>query len=232
MGDKPILNVKNLTVELGGKTVLKDISFSVRHKEVLSVIGPNGAGKTTLLRALLGLLPSEGQIQWSPKISKSYLPPQEFFHRKDLPPMTVGDFFSFKDASSDAIRSTLNEVGLARRHLNRGFVHLSTGQFQRMLVAWSLVEEPDVLLLDEPISGIDIGGRETIYSLLHELWKSRDLTIIMITHDLHVVRQHSKHVLAINKKEIFRGAVEKVLTDSNLRKLYGHGFTSFIKEHE
>ncbi|MCK4265079.1 ATP-binding cassette domain-containing protein [Candidatus Babeliales bacterium] len=230
MNQKEILTVKNLTVNINNEIILKDLSFSVKESDVLIILGPNGAGKTTLLRTLLGLIPYEGKIEW--KTQKfSYLPPQELLARKGLPPLSIQDFFKFKNVSQQKIINILIAVGLDSSILKKQFNALSTGQFQRMIIAWSLVDEPSVLLFDEPTSGIDIGGEETIYSLLHKFWKEKKLTILLITHDLNIVWEHASKVLCLNKKQLCMGKPNEVLSPENLKKLYETNIKFYKHEH-
>ena len=231
MDQKEILKVQDLNVQFNGEEIIKNLSFSVKEKEVLVILGPNGAGKTTLLRALLGIVPHTGIIEWKTK-DISYLPPQEFFARKDLPPLSIQEFFEFKKVSLKQIFTILNQVGLEQSILKKEFTKLSTGQFQRMIIAWALVEKPKVLLFDEPTSGIDIGGEETIYSLLHKFWEERNLTILLVTHDLSIVWEHAQNVLCLNKKKICSGSPEQVLTPENLKKLYGTKIKFYKHRHE
>ena len=106
-----ILEVSNLSVTLNREEIIKDLSFQVEKGEVLIVLGPNGAGKTTLLKSLLGLIPSQGEIIWASK-KISYLPPQELIQRKNLPPMTIEEFFKFKNVDQKDILKIFQEVGL------------------------------------------------------------------------------------------------------------------------
>lgn len=228
---KEILKVRNLNVELGGEEIIKDLSFEVKEREVLIILGPNGAGKTTLLRALLGLLPYRGEISWNTR-NISYLPPQELVQRKDLLPLSVEEFFKFKRVSSTQILEILKSVGLDLSLLKKRFDTLSTGQFQRMIIAWALVDEPSVLLFDEPTAGIDVGGQETIYSLLHKFWKERNLTILLVTHNLNVVWEHANKVLCLNKKMLCYGKPKHVLTPKRLEKLYGTGIKFYEHKHD
>jgi len=217
-----VLKVKNLSVSLGGEEVLKDLSFTVNKGEVLVILGPNGAGKTTLLKTLLGIIPYTGGIEWKTK-SISYLPPQEFLQRTYLPPLSIKDFFGLKGALINKTIKMLELVGLDKSFINKSFNALSTGQFQRVIIAWALVNEPEVLLFDEPTAGIDIGGEETIYSLLHKFWKEKKLTILLVTHDLSIVWEHANNVLCLNKKKLCYGSPHKILTPKNLEELYGTG---------
>jgi len=227
---KPILNVKKLNVLLENEKIIEDLSFEVKEGDVLVILGPNGAGKTTLLKALLGLIPYQGEIVWATK-NISYLPPQELIQRKYLPPMTIEEFFAFKDISKEKIFEIFKEVGLDLSLLKRSFGALSTGQFQRMIIAWALAGEPDVLLFDELTYGIDVGAEETIYSLLHKIWLQRNLTILLVTHDLNVIYEHANNVLCLNKKKMCYGEPTRILTPENLEKVYGTGIKFYKHSH-
>jgi len=220
--DNLALEVNNLTVELNGQEIIKELSFEVKGGETLVVLGPNGAGKTTLLRALLNVIPYQGQIKWSVK-NISYLPPNELLQRREILPLTVEDFYSLKEISGSKVVDSLQSVGLEKQLLKARIANLSTGQFQRLNIAWALVDKPDTLLFDEPTSGIDIGGTETIYSLLHTFWEQYKMTIVLVTHDLSVVWEHADNVLCLNKKGLCYGAPKHILTTENLQQLYGTG---------
>jgi len=225
-----LLRVKNLNVVRDGVEIIKDLSFEVRERETLIILGPNGAGKSTLLRTLLGLLPYSGEIIWHAK-SISYLPPQELFQRKGLPPLSVEDFFRFKKVTREKILDILSAVGLDSSLLKRRFGAVSTGQFQRMLIAWAMVDEPKVLLFDEPTSGIDVGGQETIYSLLHKFWKEKHLTILLVTHDLNIVWEHGDYVLCMNKERLCYGRPREIMTPEGLEEIYGTGVKFYEHKH-
>jgi ABC-type Mn2+/Zn2+ transport system ATPase subunit len=227
---KEILKVKNLNVEIEGEKIIKDLTFEVRKGEVLVILGPNGAGKTTLLRALLGLIPYRGEISWSTK-DISYLPPQELFQRKEQLPLSIEEFFKFKKVSSEKILKILKSVGLGPTLLKKQFGTLSTGQFQRMIIAWALVDDPSVLLFDEPTSGIDVGGQETIYSLLHKFWEEKRLTILLVTHDLNIVWEHANNALCLNKKMLCYGKPKEIITPKNLEEIYGTGIKFYVHKH-
>lgn len=227
--EKLALQVKNLTVELNNQKIIEDLTFEVEKGETLVVLGPNGAGKTTLLRALLGIIPYEGEVEWAVN-NISYLPPKELLQRKEILPFTVEDFYSLKDVQQTRAIKSLRSVGLASDIFKKRVAYLSTGQFQRLSIAWALVDKPDTLLFDEPTSGIDIGGTETIYSLLHDFWKKQNLTIVLVTHDLSVVWEHADNVLCLNKKGICYGTPSRALTTENLKQLYGVGVKYYKHE--
>lgn len=224
-----ILKVKNLNVRLEKEEVIKDLSFEVKKGDVLTILGPNGAGKTVLLKVLLGILPYKGEINWQKGIKIGYVP-QRLPFIKDIP-MSVEDFFKLKESSKEKIKEILNSVGFKENFLNKKIGDLSSGQFQRILIAWALIRNPDVLLFDEPTTGIDISGEETIYSFLAELKKQRGLTILLVTHDLSVVFKFSNFVICLNKCPICRGVPKEVLTPETLQKLYSEE-VKFYEHHK
>ena len=224
-----VLKVRNLCVELGGEQIIRDLSFEVNEKETMVILGPNGAGKSTLLKALLGLLPYSGEVSWATQ-NISYLPPQELFNRRDML-LNIEEFFKLKKASHKKTSEILEQVGLGSSVIDKRFGSLSTGQFQRMIIAWALVDEPSVLLFDEPTSGIDVGGQDTVYSLLHDFWEHSNLTILLVTHDLNIVWEHADNVLCVNKKQVCCGPPKKVLAPESLEELYGTGVKYYVHGH-
>lgn len=214
-----ILKVKNLEVVLDNQEIIENLSFAVKRGEVLTILGPNGAGKTVLLKTLLGILPYKGEIEWPKEVKIGYVP-QRLPFIKDIP-LSVEDFFKLKEASREEIKEILNSVGFAENFLNKKMGELSSGQFQRILVAWALIRKPDILLFDEPTTGIYIGGEETIYALLTKLKEKRNLTILLVTHDLSVVFKFSNFVICLNKCPICQGAPREALSLETLRQLYG-----------
>ena len=213
-----ILSVKNLNVELDNEDIIDNLSFNLNRGEVLTILGPNGAGKTVLLKSLLGALPYKGEIKWKEGIKIGYVP-QRLPFIKDIP-LNVLEFFKLKNATDKEIEEMLKLFKFNESFLNKKIGELSSGQFQRVLIAWSLAKHPDVLLFDEPTTGVDVGGEETIYSLLSELKKKRKLTIILVTHDLSVVHSFSDYVICLNKTPLCQGTPKKILTSANLQKLY------------
>jgi len=226
-----LLEVNNLNVEFGNETILKDISFSVKRGEIIVIVGPNGAGKTTLFRALLGLISHTGKVKWSTQ-NIAYLPPHERVESKNIPPLTIKDFFLCKKSiDRKDIPKILKSVGLAPEFEKKQFTELSTGQFQRMLIAWSLINNPSVILFDDPINAIDIQGQIELYQLLKSNWEKRDMTIVMITHNLNLVWEHATHVMCLNKTIVCQGKPEATLTPENLYNLYGWGVKTYEHKH-
>lgn len=225
-----ILKVQDLRVALGGEAVIDSLSLEVNKGDVVAVIGPNGAGKTVLFRSLLGILPHEGTIEWMANIKIGYVP-QKLAIARDLP-MTVLDFLKLKGAHKGEISEALQSVGLDSKVFGARIGELSGGQFQRVMIAYALIDHPDVLLFDEPTTGIDIGGEETIYNLLGKLHREQGLTIILITHDFNIVYRYAEKVLCLNKEKVCFGSPKEALNPKILEELYGSQVGIYPHEHK
>jgi zinc transport system ATP-binding protein len=224
-----ILKVRNLNVKLDNELIICNLSFEVKRGEVLTILGPNGAGKTVLLKTLLGIFPFEGKIEWAKGIKIGYVPQRTPFV-KDFP-ISVEEFFKLKTKNEKEIEEVLKLVGFNESFLKKNLGELSSGQYQRILVAWALIGNPDVLLFDEPTSGIDISGQESIYQLLERLKKEKNLTIILVTHDLSVVFKFSDYVICLNKCPVCQGKPKEVLSSESLSKLYGQEIKFYEHYH-
>jgi len=224
MTEDLLLKVEDLNVSLGGEKVLDDISFELKEKEILVILGPNGAGKTVLLRTLLGLLPFKGKLSWKEGIKIGYVP-EGLTAPKNLP-LSLREFFGFKESLPQEISQALGWVGIKSSSLlEKRLDALSFGQFKRILIAWALIDNPQLLLLDEPLIGLDIHGRETIYDSLVKLWQEKNQSVILVSHEIGEVCKKADKVLALDKKILFYGLPEKVVTPHNLAKIYGHSIS-------
>jgi len=200
-------------------------------------VGPNGSGKSVLFRALLGLVPYSGRVTWQKGIKIGYVP-QKLTVEKDFP-LTAEEFMMLIGAKpKQEIERALEDVGLHKKNNGYGWLldkklgQLSGGQFQRLLIANSLTGRPDVLLFDEPITGIDIAGEETIYALFRKLQSSTDLTVIVISHDLNTIHDFSDFVLCLNRKQICFGRPHEVLDHKLLHHLYGEEMEHHHHDHD
>lgn len=228
--EEKILKVQNLSVKLDGEKTIFKLSFELKKGKVLTILGPNGAGKTVLLKTLLGVFPYDGKIEWQKGIKIGYVP-QRLAFVKDLP-MSVKEFLMLKCSNEKEIREALKVVSFEEGFLKKNIGDISSGQYQRLLIAWSLLGNPDVLLFDEPTTGIDISGQETIYQLLERLKNERKLAIILVTHDLSVVFKFSDYVICLNKCPVCQGIPKDVITPETLSKLYGQEIKFYEHYHE
>jgi len=218
-----ILEVENLNVSLGGLPILEDLTFDVEEGDALTIIGPNGSGKTVLLKTLLGLIPYRGQITWNKGVKIGYLP-QVLFLDQTLP-LTLGEFLKSKiditKASPVELEEALGLVRLPKESMSKSLGRLSGGELQRALIAFALIGNPNVLLLDEPTASIDPPSEEQIYETIHNLQEAKNLTVITVSHDLSLVYGYASKVLCLNKQQICFGIPHEVLTTERLEELYG-----------
>ena len=211
-----ILEVSNLSVRISNQIILDNINFRLRKAATLAIIGPNGAGKTILFRALLNIIPYSGIIEWKEKVKIGYVP--QILSVRDLP-ISVREFLAFR--SRQNIESSLNSVGLDSKILNKNLGTLSGGQLRRVLIAWAIMGKPDVLLFDEPTTGVDLDSEEAIYVMLRRLTKENRITLLMISHSLHIVNEYSDYMLALNKCVTFFGESKEIMDPSLQKRIYG-----------
>lgn len=220
-----LLKVKDLSVKLDGDSIIENLSFEIEKGEILTILGPNGAGKSVLIKTILGLLPHvHGSVNWSKKVKISYLPQGLNQLRARGLPLIIYDFFTLKDPtpSRKKIIEFLELVGLDKDILKKETSYLSGGEFQRVLIAWALISEPEMIFLDEPTSGVDLGGGKTIYTLLDSIRNEKKLTIILVTHDLNIVSKYSDNVLCLTRRgHLCFGVPDEVLNTENLKELFG-----------
>ncbi|MCL4406034.1 MAG: metal ABC transporter ATP-binding protein [Patescibacteria group bacterium] len=225
-----ILEVKNLSVAFGQIKILSHLSFSVKEASTLAVIGPNGAGKTLLFRALIGAERHSGEVVWKPGIKIGYIP-QKLDLERDLP-VTALELLMAKAAivklGAKHVDESLKLVDLPIKDARQPIGNLSGGQFQRALIAFALIGEPEVLLFDEPTAGVDAPGQEKIYELTNRLKKEKHLTVIIISHDLSLVYEYADEVLCLNREKICFGKPQEVLEPQALEKLYGSPHKYYI----
>lgn len=222
-----VIAAKNISFSYGETEILKDISFDVKRGSVSALIGPNGSGKTTLLRVLMGFLkPQQGSITIlgkTPPVIRhqiGYVPQRFNFDRTF--PITIEEFmrFSCPDCSLKKIKQNLKHLDLDNKYRTQ-LGSLSGGQLQRVLVARALLRNPKVLMLDEPASGIDIGGEKNFYELVTHASRAHNTTTVIVSHELNIVYRFTDQVICINKRLVCDGPPKKVLTTKVLQKLYG-----------
>ena len=214
-----ILNVSNLTVEISNQPIINNLNFKIQRGITLAIVGPNGAGKTTLFRALLNLVPYSGKIEWREKVKIGYVP--QILSVRDIP-ISVKEFLAFKNESPQDMQAVLAAVGLdSEAVIGKSLATLSGGQMRRVLIAWAIVDKPDVLLFDEPTSGVDLDSEEAIYGMLRRLTEKNEITLLLISHDLHIVREYSDYALALNKCVVFFGESKEVMNPDTQKQIYG-----------
>lgn len=217
-----LIETKDLRVDQGGRTVLHGIDFTIAPGQIVTVVGPNGSGKTTLLRALIGAIaPSAGHLRRAPGLRIGYVP-----QRLDLAsamPLSVRRFLNMPRPVPDAEAArALGHTG-ADGLQNRQISALSGGQLQRVLLARALLNDPQILMLDEPTTGLDQPGSAQFYQMLEHLAGALNCAVLMISHELHVVMSASDKVICLNGHICCQGTPEHVSTAPAYRELFGSG---------
>jgi len=215
--DEYILKVTDLTVEIPNQVILENVNFQLKKGTTLAIVGPNGAGKTMLFRALLNLIPYKGKIEWAPKVKTGYVP--QYLSASDIP-ISVEEFLMFKGGSN--LDGTLSSVGLESKEvLNKRLGALSGGQLRRVLIGWATMDKPNVLLFDEPTTGVDLDSEEAIYKMLVDLKLKYQITMLLISHDLHIIRDYSDYMMALNRCITFLGESKRIMDLELQRMIYG-----------
>ena len=233
-----IVEIKNLTVKYPDVKALDNVSFTVNQGDFLGIIGPNGAGKSTLFDVMLNLNTKyQGALKFfgeDIKKSKKYLKeigyvPQKPIFEKNFP-ATVNDVVRMglrKESDENKIDKILQQLWIHELS-NRRIGELSGGQLQRVFIAKALVNSPKILILDEPVTGIDQQSIELFYSILRELNSKQKITIIWSSHDLDAVNKLANHVACLNRTLFFHGVSEKFFSDDKLVKQYSE---ASMQEH-
>ncbi|HUG96027.1 MAG TPA: metal ABC transporter ATP-binding protein [Nitrososphaera sp.] len=226
-----VVEISGLSYAYSGSLVLDGISFSIGEGDLLGMIGPNGAGKTTLFSCMLGLLGGYAgtikifgeDIKKDSKALKSigYIPQKKTIDQNF--PATVEEVVSLGitsgRVSTEKIASALDTVGLLAQK-DRRVGELSGGQQQRVLIAKALVNDPKLLILDEPATGVDLETQNRFYALLKKLNQEKKITIIWASHDLDAVNRIASSVACINRSMFFHGATHEFFENSDLLKAY------------
>ena len=234
-GDSCCLKIQNLSVKIGKDDILKDVSLHIHCGEMVALIGPNGAGKSTLLKAILGQREYEGVVSFSapglrhkraPRIG--YVPQSPAFDPGD--PVSVLDLFACCMGKRPAFLGAGKKMEekvlrcLERVHgeelLHKRLGALSGGELQRVLLALALEPLPNILILDEPLSGVDAEGMGLLMDMLDEIRKNYDLSILMTTHDFDMLPRYADQVVLINHGLVCQGSAEAVLSSESFRQVF------------
>ena len=236
----PIFDVKNINFKANGQQILSNVSFEIFNGQYIAIIGPNGGGKTTLIRLLLGLeKPSSGEIKLYGKSIQSFKEwdkigyvPQRASHVDENFPATVQDIVNMgriskrnlfsrvskedRDAVQDAMIK-MDVLDLKDKMIGR----LSGGQRQRVMIARALASAPEILILDEPNTGVDMVSQKRFYALLAKLNKEENITILFITHDIGVIADDIGRLFTVNQKVVVCNNPKETLGCDDISTLYG-----------
>lgn len=217
-----LIKVSKLNIDYSGNTVLRDVDLAIAAGEIVTIVGPNGSGKTSLLRAIIGAtVPTQGKVDLKPGLKIGYVPQR--LHIDPTLPITVERFMHLTDrVTKQACRIALASAGVPDL-MNQQMSRLSGGQFQRVLLARALINQPDVLLLDEATQGLDQPGSAAFYKQIETVREDTGCAVLMISHDLHVVMSASDRVICLNGHVCCQGTPAVVASAPEYRALFGAG---------
>ena len=227
----PLVTLDNAGIHRAGRWLVRDVDLVVGRGEIVTLIGPNGSGKSTTAKMALGILrPDEGQAEMSPGLRMGYVPQR--LHIDWTVPITVERLMRLTSRlSKRELAEALDEVGIA--HLTKAQVQtLSGGEFQRALLARAIARKPDLLVLDEPVQGVDFNGEIALYNLVAEIRDRMGCGILLISHDLHVVMAATDKVICLNGHVCCQGTPKAVADSPEYRLLFGDRAATALAVYE
>lgn len=215
-----IASLDQIHLSLQGKTILHDVSLELQAGKILTVIGPNGAGKSSLIQVLLGFeKPNSGNVFRKPKLRIGYVPQKISINT--IMPITVERFVALAGKRKSTALEALEETGVASL-ATQALQQLSGGEFQRVLLARALQHKPELLILDEPAQGVDVTGQAELYEKIANLKDKYGFSVLLVSHDLHLVMQKTDQVLCLNQHICCSGHAEDVSQHPEYQRLFGN----------
>ena len=226
-----LITASNITVNRGGKKILDDVSLKVGTSDFITVLGPNGGGKSMLLKCLMGFyVPDQGHVIKANHLKVGYVPQK--FSSVHTMPISVLQFLNLRKTLSsnelERISTETNVTDLLHKPLNV----LSGGELQRILLARSLIGKPSLLVLDEPAQNLDISGQLAFYKLLTRIYEQRELTILMVSHDLHMVMATTRRVICLFRHICCSGEPQVVTKDPEFKTLFGNDMAEMMAVYQ
>jgi len=214
------VTAQEILVQFGRKIVLTDVYLTVRRGEIVTLIGPNGAGKSTLVKVVLGLIqPTAGSIHLKPGIRMGYMPQRLVV--EPFMPLTVHRFLELVGSVEKQHWQKVIDELLIEHLLPSPIQSISGGELQRVLLARALLPKPDLLVLDEPVQGVDVTGQEELYQLIMHIRDTQNCGILMVSHDLHLVMAGTDSVVCLNQHVCCSGHPAAVSQHPEFLNLFG-----------
>ena len=222
MDKETLLQATDLTLRRAGRSLLQQVSLTVSRGEIVTIIGPNGAGKTTLLRVLLGMVKAtSGEVTRRPKLQVVYLPQRVTID--PILPLNVRRMMTLTARYSEPEITAALQLTGAEDLMESPVVNLSGGEFQRVMLARALLRNPELLVLDEPVQGVDYLGETEMYRLIGQIRDQYGCAVLMVSHDLHVVMASTDRVVCLDHHICCQGHPADVSAHPEYLRLFGQG---------
>ena len=226
----PIIELKNIHVRIDERDILKNVDFSIGDKEIITLIGPNGAGKSTLIKIILGIIkPNAGQMKQYKKLKLAYVP-QKFNPSHSLP-LRVKDLLDLEQCDAAIRQEIIRDTGIQKLQ-NSKVQQLSGGERQRVLLARALLRQPQLLVLDEPMQGLDIQSEAELYDYVRSLPERYGFAILIVSHDLQWVMQGTHRVVCLNKHICCSGTPANVQQHPEYQAIFGTNRVFYQHHHD
>ncbi|MDG6881155.1 Zinc import ATP-binding protein ZnuC [Phocoenobacter uteri] len=223
----PLISLKNINVYFNTQHVLQNIHLDIYPNTITTIVGPNGGGKSTLLKVLLKLLPPKsGEVIHAKNLKIGYVPQK--LHIENSMPMSVVKFLSLKPQSTKKMIQDVLALFSIEHLAENQLQKLSGGEMQRVLLARAMLNSPQILILDEPMQGVDITGQTELYQLLNKMRSLLNCAILMVSHDLNIVMANTDEVLCVNHHICCSGTPEKITNDPKFIDFFGDQFAKNI----
>jgi zinc transport system ATP-binding protein len=221
-----LIRARALSVTRNGRQILRKADLDIAPGKIVTLIGPNGAGKTTLVRAVLGLIQvSEGSLEKAPGLRIGYMPQK--LHIDASLPLTAGRFLALGGPPRVNLSEILQLTGIDKL-VDMPIQSLSGGETQRVLLARALLRDPQLLVLDEPVQGVDVAGQSALYALINEIRNQRHCGVLLVSHDLHLVMATTDTVICLNQHVCCHGHPEQVTNDPAYLALFGDAVGALV----
>jgi len=226
-----LIKANNVSFIKEKNVILKNISLEILDNDFITIIGPNGAGKSMLLKCLMGFYKTtKGDVFIKKDLKIGYVP-QKFAPSISMP-INVKSFLFLRKKSNQTILNELTREINITHILNKQLSKLSGGELQRVLLVRALIDEPEILVLDEPVLNLDISAQLAFYKLLEHIYKTRKISILMVSHDLHMVMSISKKVICLFHHICCSGTPAKVAKDPNFSALFGDDMAKMMAVYQ
>ncbi len=222
-----LLQAKNISLSYDGKKVLDNVSLDIKKQDFITIIGPNGAGKTSLLKILLGINKRySGSLTQDKKLKIGYVP-QKLYLDSSMPLSSI-DFLKLnKDFSKIELDKIIIQTKI-ENILNKQLSSLSGGEIQKVLLANSLIGSPNLLILDEPDQNLDISGQLSFYKMLNNIYSKQKISILMVSHDLHLVMSSTKRVICLFHHICCSGTPEDISQSAEFKSIFGQDMSELV----